>query len=100
MKFDHDLVDQRFDIVWAEYPIKKNKKKAKAAFLKAKAYEDNQFEFILKHIRSSKLNDKNWNTGFAPHLTTYLNNERWNDQIDDQIISKNKTNSIHDDFIL
>ncbi|ODN40939.1 hypothetical protein [Piscirickettsia litoralis] len=77
----------RFDDFWSEYPIKKDKRRARNIWAKKKI--DDIADDIISHVKQAKLNDKGWLDGFAPHPSTYLNGERWNDEI----ISREKENA-------
>lgn len=60
-----------------DYPRKENMKKAEIAWNKL-SFETQGL--ILKDIQFRKESDQ-WKKGFIPHPTTYLNGERWNDEI-------------------
>ncbi|MGJ3495148.1 helix-turn-helix domain-containing protein [Piscirickettsia salmonis] len=69
----------RFDEFWSEYPVKKDKKRAKGIWEKKNL--DDIANDIISHVKQSKDLDQGWLDGFAPHPSTYLNGERWNDEI-------------------
>jgi hypothetical protein len=64
---------------WQHYPRKENRKKAFDVFKRKKLYTcaDQLFEDINKR----KKDHRPWTDGYIPHATTYLNGERWNDEI-------------------
>lgn len=71
----------RFDDFWKEYPSSQRKvakatceKKWQAKKLSLQADE------IIAHIRAIK-NSQQWKDGFAPAPLTYINQERWHDEI-------------------
>lgn len=69
-----------FDDFWKIYPVKRNKKRAKDIW-KRKRY-DEIAPFILEDIQKRIKNDMQWhNKAFIPHASTYLLNERWEDEI-------------------
>ena len=73
--------EEWFNTFWKEYPRKTNKKNAKRTFLRI--INEELYQTILADIRVRK-NTKDWTKDkgkFVPHPTTYLNGERWNDQI-------------------
>lgn len=84
-KFD---VQEAFVIFWDKYPNKKAKPKAMTAF-KNKCKTTNQFDVILKALDAFiESNDWKKNDGmFIPHPATWLNGERW---LDDVAIQKKK----------
>lgn len=72
-----------FDRFWLAYPRKISKKKASQAWLKIKP-DGGLVEEILKKLEYYKLTEQ-WskdNGQFIPHPTTWLNQERWNDEIE------------------
>jgi len=79
---DSDSVSDRynkeqFDIFWSKYPNKTGKKAAKAKFLKLPASD---IEKIMATI-DAFVAHKPFPTYNHPHATTYLNGERWNDEV-------------------
>ena len=64
-----------FDFFWDKYPNKEAKKKAKEIWMRVKP----NLSEILKALEWQLVSDK-WKRGFIPLPTTYLNQERWNDQ--------------------
>ena len=67
-----------FEMFWKEYPKKENKKKAQHIWNTKKL--DTSYEQIIEFIKKAK-NTERWDKGFAPIPTTFLNNERWKDDI-------------------
>lgn len=71
-----------FEAFWNAYPKKVNKKKSKDKFYKICKNEET-FNAIMKGLEIYK-NSKEWkvnNGQFIPHPSTWLNGERWNDEI-------------------
>lgn len=66
-----------FDSFWEIYPVKKGKKTAEA---KWKRLANDTHLLILADVPNRKKDD-GWQRGYIPHPTTYLNQERWNDEI-------------------
>lgn len=64
-----------FETFWNKYPRKEVKKKAKEIWLRVKPNVDE----VLKAL-SWQVNSDGWKRGFIPLATTYLNQERWNDE--------------------
>lgn len=71
--------ESRFDEFWTVYPSKENKKKAKQIWLKKKL--DLKADLIIADVIKRKAYHKKWLDGYIPHPTTYLNGERWEDEI-------------------
>ena len=76
-------LNEFFEKVWKQYPSKQNKKKALAAFtshvnknkLNAQVFADGLVSDICERCDSQQF-------GFDKlHFTTYMNGERWNDEI-------------------
>ena len=78
-------LEHRFDEFWSNYPVKKDKKKARDKWLKIKPNQ----QLLEKMLSSIKIQDKEkqdrkQNTGFSPdwkHPTTWLNSESWEDEV-------------------
>jgi hypothetical protein len=68
----------RFAEFWNEYPVKKGKPKAEAAW--AKKGLDAIADRILAHVRMMRAEDRDWIEGYAPHGSTYVNNDGWLDE--------------------
>jgi hypothetical protein len=67
-----------FEKFWKEYPKKENKKKTQEIWIRKKL--DSSYEQIISFIKKAKGTER-WQKGFIPHATTFLNGERWNDDI-------------------
>lgn len=73
---------ERFDIFWSMYPRKESKKKALAAWLKI-APDAKLNDAIIKGLQKY-LTCEQWvkdDGRFIPHPTTWLNGERWLDEV-------------------
>jgi hypothetical protein len=68
-----------FNEFWKEYPRKENKKKAQEIWTRKNL--DKKYEEIISFISKAKQTDR-WNKGITPHATTFLNQERWEDEIE------------------
>ena len=77
-----------FEQFWKIYPRRIAKKKAKQIFEKHKDQE----RIIEGAKRFAVLNDKT-DEKFIPHPTTWLNGERWNDEMK-QPVKRNDLNSL------
>ena len=78
-------LEHRFDEFWANYPVKKDKKKARDKWLKIKPSQQ-LLEKILNSIKMQdrEKKDRKQKTGFSPdwkHPTTWLNGESWEDEV-------------------
>jgi hypothetical protein len=80
-----------FNDFWILYPKKADKKKAEIIWKKL-SYEMQQKILIDVPLRKD---GKQWKEGFIPNPTTYLNGERWNDEIIPFTGSKALTNSFN-----
>lgn len=69
----------RFDEFWAQYPNKCDKKKAREIWKRKKL--DKKADMIIRDVITRKANHARWLNGFIPNPSTYLRNERWEDEI-------------------
>jgi len=69
-----------FERIWKIYPVKKGKK---TAFERWKKLNGNRPEIneLISAIGKQK-QSKSWKDGFIPHLTTWLNGARWEDEVE------------------
>lgn len=73
--------EQAFNIFWAAYPKKVNKKGAFTSFKRIKHLKD-EMPLIMEALQRFKAS-KDWqkdNGQFIPHPQTFINQERWKDQ--------------------
>jgi hypothetical protein len=73
-----------FETFWSEYPNKKEKKKAYERFKKINPDEET-FTKMMEGLRRQKTS-RQWQESdgrFIPYPTTWLNGERWNDEVVD-----------------
>lgn len=85
VKVINELIDKNFEKFWSAYPKKISKKKSRQVFERI----DCPLDEILKGLEVWKLADQ-WmkdDGQFIPHPTTWLNQERWKDEV-----SANKKN--------
>ena len=69
----------RFNEFWTVYPRKVKKKDAEKKWISKKL--DDKADLILEDISKRLRADSRWLEGFIPDPTTYLNGERWTDEI-------------------
>lgn len=74
----------QFDDFWKAYPIKRDKKKAKTAWMRKKL--NGKSEDIVKDVINRISNDPQWIKGYIPLPTTYINGERWDDELTNPVI--------------
>ena len=69
-----------FSRFWSVYPKKVGKQTAFKSWqlngLEAKA------DGIIAHVEDRKQTDPQWVAGYAPHPTTFLNQQRWTDEVE------------------
>jgi len=73
-----------FEIFWRIYPKKVSKKAAAKKWLKINPNKNTARMIILKVLETK---EKKWNLSesrFIPHAATWLNGERWRDEIEDE----------------
>ena len=86
--------EQYFERFWKEYPKKIAKANAKKSFIK-KCNNEETFNSIMNGLAKQK-KSPDWikdNGKFIPHPTTWLNGERWNDEMTIDI--SNQTSSCY-----
>ena len=76
--------DGRFDAFWSGYPVKKGKKTARAAWRRAVGDDGALAARIVADVAERQARDDGWLRGYQPHPTTYLNQERWTDDISER----------------
>lgn len=77
-------VTSAFETFWEAYPKKMDRKKAQEKFIKICKTEE-QMKLIMEGLKEHK-KSKDWtknNGQFVPYAKTWLNDERWNDEIVD-----------------
>lgn len=84
-----DAREQSFIEFWDKYPKKKDKKRARKIWEKI---SPENIALILVDIELRKAKDPQWgNMQYIPHPSTYLNDERWTDDIQQYPITNNST---------
>lgn len=69
----------RFEDFWGVYPRREKKKQARDIWVRKKL--DEIADGIISDVLKRKQAHSTWIAGYIPHATTYLNGERWNDEI-------------------
>jgi len=69
-----------FDQFWDAYPKKKNKKKAQQIWTSRKL--DSMADQLINDVILKTQKDRSWIDGYAPYPTTYLNGDRWEDEVE------------------
>lgn len=83
--------DKWFAEFWSLYPKKLDKKKAKIKFDKI-CKNERIFKIIIAGLKKQMQSDQ-WtkdNGQFIPYPTTWLNGERWNDEIETTVATKDE----------
>jgi DNA-binding Lrp family transcriptional regulator len=81
-----DRIDELFELIWVAYHKRGNKKTARTAFRRLTKPEMKQ---VMEHIQSYVENHANAKKmDFLPHLTTYINQKRWLDELPYQKLDK------------
>lgn len=70
----------RFEEFYSEYPKKRARVKAESIWKRKKL--DMRADELIADVRRRKREDRRWLDGFIPDPTTYLNQERWEDEIE------------------
>lgn len=67
-----------FEVFWRGYPRKENKKGARQRWMRL---DHSLHERIIADVAARAAGHDTWIRGFVPHAASYLNQERWNDEI-------------------
>lgn len=81
-----------FESFWTVYPRKVGKAQAKKAWDKLNLNDDTVMliaENIALRIKHGEWSDAN--KTFIPHASTYLNNARWEDEVEQQVVKTTQT---------
>ena len=73
-----------FELFWSAYPNKTGKKIAYSSWHKAKKDEKGplpEISILLKILKEQKLSRK-WKEGYIPNPSTWLNQGRWEDEVE------------------
>lgn len=71
-----------FELLWKSYPKKSAKEDAFKAFKKLHIQSEAELAPLIKSVEDHK-RSKQWQSGVIPHLATYLNQRRWEDEIEE-----------------
>lgn len=69
-----------FDRFYSEYPKKVKGKRAREIWKSKKL--DSKADLIIADVKNRLAKDARWLGGYIPDPTTYLNGERWNDELE------------------
>lgn len=71
-------VDERFETFWSSYPVKKAKANARAAWDR-REFSDEDVTLLMSALNRQR---ESWtDPRYIPHAATWLNQERWNDEV-------------------
>jgi len=70
----------RFDEFWICYPKKSGKKKTLEIWKRRKL--DSMADKLILDVKTRIISDRKWIDGFIPNPTTYLNGDRWEDEME------------------
>lgn len=86
-----------FERFWAAYPKKRGKA---AAYNSWKTHKlESRCDDLVADVEQRKTDDTNWTDGYIPNPQTYINQERWEDELTSEVIKSNgkhKPGSIED----
>ena len=68
-----------FDRFWSAYPIKRGKRRARDIWARKRL--DARADLIVADVRRRVAEDDQWLQGYIPHPSTYLNGDRWEDEL-------------------
>ena len=76
----YSVRNRNFAPFWSSYPIKRGKKRAEAIWKRKDL--DKHSEMIIQDVERRKVHDQQWADGYIPNPATYLNQERWEDELE------------------
>ena len=71
---------ERFDEWWAQYPKKVARKTCREKWMAKNL--DAMADTLLRDVMTRSAEDRKWRDGYVPNPLTYLNQERWEDDIE------------------
>jgi uncharacterized protein YdaU (DUF1376 family) len=71
----------QFDTFWLAYPKARRREKKKALAIWKRRNLDSIAEQIIADVKNRIINDEQWKKGYVPMPTTYLNGDRWEDEL-------------------
>lgn len=87
------LTTSKFDDFWETYPKKRKKKRAREIWRSKKL--NALAEHIIEDVELRKTKDERWTQGYIPDPTTYLNQERWEDELTDTVTPPRPKPRVH-----
>lgn len=96
-RLEQNIIDL-FNTWWILYPpTHRNIKKDSALtkFVKGAAKDEVELKRRIEHLKDQKSKDRKWLAGYIPNMSTYLNQERWNMdiEVDNKGVYHNATSS-------
>jgi hypothetical protein len=93
-------INKRFEDFWNAYPRKKDKQRACKIWQRKKL--DAKADFIIAHVIHRTKHDEQWqDEKYIPHPSTFLNGERWQDEVkepDSETNAARQTNNGNNGF--
>ena len=80
IKEEDSVLSEKFSVFWITYPRKTGKKPCQKTFFELNP-DDELFDQIIFAVKTQKEAGMLDNGRYTPHPATWLNQERWNDQI-------------------
>lgn len=83
------LLHDGFETLWEAYPRKVNKERALKAFIRINP-DDALLQTMLDALAEQKEMDQWQDEQFVPHLDTWLNDQRWEDEIEKPLSARER----------
>jgi hypothetical protein len=83
-----------FEDFWSVYPKKVKKKKALEIWKRKRLHE--KTDLLTKDVEFRIDHDDRWRDGYIPDPTTYLNGERWEDEVSKRVKKRTYADEIDD----
>ena len=82
---------ERFQEFWNLYPVKKARKACETKWQQRNL--DEKSDLIIEKLFEQVNDDDSWKRGYAPHPLTYINQDRWEDDISQPVKSSSRSSS-------
>lgn len=77
----------RFSEFWAVYPVKKDRKTCAQKWKSRNL--DRLADMIIADVTRRRIDDVQWQNGYIPHPKTYINGDKWEDEIQTKTVGNN-----------
>lgn len=90
---------EAFERWWKTLPSEKKVKKRNAYQIWRRKHLDGRADELIADVQNRLANDRRWIEGYIPDPTTYLNQERWNDAVQQPRYERNQNEEAGEEFL-